>query len=152
MDAIPDAVKEFIREARVCRIATELPSGEPHVIPVCPVYDGDATVYIDIGSKYTSAEGVRANERVAVLIDYYDDNWALLKGVLLRTRAEAIEGDERDRAWDLIREKFPAPTRPSAGNRALRWRYECTTGANGGSPRRRSTRGSKSLRGSWPQP
>jgi len=108
MDAIPDAVKEFIREARVCRIATVLPSGEPHVIPVCPVYDGDATVYVDIGSKYTSAEGVRANERVAVLIDYYDDNWALLKGVLLRTRAEAIEGDDRDRPWDLIREKFPA--------------------------------------------
>ena len=108
MDAIPDAVKEFIRDARVCRIATVRASGEPHVIPVCPVFDGEATVYVDIGSKYTSAKGVRANEGVAVLIDLYDDNWALLKGVLLRCRAEVIDGEERDRAWELIREKFPA--------------------------------------------
>lgn len=107
MDVMPEAVKEFVREARVCRIATVRASGEPHVIPVCPVFDGDATVYVDIGAKYASAEGVRDNGNVAVLIDIYDDNWALLKGVLLRCRAEVIEGEERDRAWAMIREKFP---------------------------------------------
>ena len=108
MDAIPDAVKEFVREARVWRIATVLPSGEPHAIPVCPVFDGDATVYVDIGRKYVSAAGVIANGNVAVLIDHYDNDWALLKGALLRCRAEVVEGEERDRAWDVIREKFPA--------------------------------------------
>ena len=107
MDAIPDAIKEFVREARVCRIATVLPSGEPHAIPVCPVFDGDATVYVDIGRKYASAAGVIANGKVAVLIDHYDDDWALLKGVLLRCGAEVIEGEERDRAWEMIRAKFP---------------------------------------------
>ena len=108
MEPMPDVVREFIRDARVCRIATVRANGEPHAIPVCPVYDGKATVYVDIGSKYTSAEGVRTNSRVAVLIDHYDDNWALLKGVLLRCRAEVIEGEERDRAWEMIRAKFPA--------------------------------------------
>ena len=107
MEPIPDAVRDFVRAARVCRIATVLPAGEPHLIPVCPAFDGDATVYIDIGRKYASAQGVRDSGKMAVLIDYYDDNWALLKGVLLRCTAEAIEGEERDRAWDLIREKFP---------------------------------------------
>jgi coenzyme F420-0:L-glutamate ligase / coenzyme F420-1:gamma-L-glutamate ligase len=107
MEPIPDTVREFVREARVCRIATVRPNGEPHVIPVCPVFDGDATVYIDIGRKYASTEGVRESGKVAVLIDYYDDSWALLKGALLRCTAEAIEGEERDRAWELIREKFP---------------------------------------------
>jgi nitroimidazol reductase NimA-like FMN-containing flavoprotein (pyridoxamine 5'-phosphate oxidase superfamily) len=107
MEPIPDAVRDFIREARVCRIATVRPTGEPHVIPVCPALEGEATVYIDIGRKYASAEGLRDSGRVAVLIDYYDDNWALLKGVLLRCTAEVIEGAERDRAWALIREKFP---------------------------------------------
>ena len=91
----------------MCRIATVLPTGEPHVIPVCPAFDGEATVYVDIGRKYASAQGVRESRKVAVLIDYYDDNWSLLKGVLLRCSAEVIEGEERDRAWDLIREKFP---------------------------------------------
>jgi nitroimidazol reductase NimA-like FMN-containing flavoprotein (pyridoxamine 5'-phosphate oxidase superfamily) len=108
MEPIADAVREFIGDARVCRIATVLPSGEPHVIPVCPVFDGDTTVYVDIGRKYAIASGVNANGRVAVLIDHYDDNWALLKGALLRCRAEVIEGEERDRAWELIRAKFPA--------------------------------------------
>jgi Pyridoxamine 5'-phosphate oxidase len=107
MEPLPEAVKEFIREARVCRIATVRPNGEPHVIPVCPVFDGEATVYVDIGRKYASAEGVRASGKLAVLIDYYDDNWALLKGVLLRCDAKPAEADERERDWVLIREKFP---------------------------------------------
>jgi len=107
VEPIPDAVREFVREARVCRIATVRPNGEPHVIPVCPVFDGEATVYVDIGRKYASAEGVQASGKVAVLIDYYDDNWALLKGLLLRCQAGPAEGEERDRAWELVREKFP---------------------------------------------
>ena len=107
MEPLPDAVKEFVAAARVCRIATVRPNGEPHVIPVCPAFDGEATLYVDIGGKYTSAEGVRDSGRVTVLIDHYDDDWRQLKGVLLRCRAEPIEGEERERAWALIREKFP---------------------------------------------
>ena len=107
MEPIPEAVRVFVRDARVCRIATVRPSGEPHIIPVCSVYDGEATVYVDIGRKYASAEGVRESGKVAVLVDYYDDNWELLKDALLGCTAEVIEREERDRAWDLIREKFP---------------------------------------------
>jgi coenzyme F420-0:L-glutamate ligase / coenzyme F420-1:gamma-L-glutamate ligase len=107
MQPLPEPVKQFISEARVCRIATARPNGEPHVIPVCPVFDGEATVYVDIGRKYASAEGIRSSSKVAVLIDYYDDNWALLKGVLLRCDAEPADGEEQGRAWELIREKFP---------------------------------------------
>ena len=95
MEPLPDAVKEFVAAARVCRIASVRPvpspvegrDVEPHVIPVCPVYDGDSTVYVDIGSRYTTAGALKDNPRIAVLIDEYDDNWALLKGVLLRCRA-----------------------------------------------------------------
>lgn len=107
MEPLPDAVRDFVRDARVCRIATVRPNGEPHAIPVCPVFDGEATVYVDIGRKYTSAEGVKGSGRVAVLIDQYDDDWSRLKGVLLRCRAQPAEGEEREKAWALIREKFP---------------------------------------------
>ena len=106
MEPLPDAVGEFVRAARVCRIATVRPDGGPHLIPVCPVFDG-ATLYVDIGRRYATAEGVRANGRLAVLIDEYDDDWSKLKAVLLRGRAEPVDGEERDRAWALIREKFP---------------------------------------------
>ena len=43
-----------------------------------------------------------------MLIDEYDDNWALLKGVLLRCTVEEAGPEEGDRAWEMIREKFPA--------------------------------------------
>ncbi len=107
MEPLPDAVKQFITEARVCRLARTLPNGEPHVIPVCPMFDGDSTVYVDIGSRYAIAEALRDDPRIAVLIDEYDEDWSRLKGVLLRCRAEEAKGEERDRAWTMIREKFP---------------------------------------------
>lgn len=87
-----------------------IPSGEPHVIPVCPVFDGDSTVYVDLGGRYTIAEDLQENTRMAVLIDEYDEDWSRLKGVLLRCLAAAAGAEERDRAWGMIREKFPQYT------------------------------------------
>ncbi len=107
MQPLPDIVKDFVSEARVCRIATIRPNGEPHAIPVCPVFDGHETVYVDIGKRYATAEGLRANDNIAVLIDEYFDDWSKLSGVLLRCRAEVAEGEETERAWDMIRQKFP---------------------------------------------
>ncbi len=107
MGPLPQAVREFIAAARVCRIATIRADGVPHIIPVCPAFDGEDTVYVDIGRRYTTAAALRANPSIAVLIDDYYDDWSKLKGVLLRCRAEPIEGGEKERAWELIRAKFP---------------------------------------------
>ena len=107
MEPLPDAVKEFITAAHVCRIASVRPDGTPHVVPVCPAFDGEATVYVDIGERYTTAEALRANPNIAVLIDEYDDDWSRLKAALLRCRVEEAVGEEKDRAWGMIREKFP---------------------------------------------
>ena len=107
---LPDAIKEYITAARVCRIATVRPGGEPHVIPVCPVFDGDATVYVDLGPKSATAAGLRSQPRIAVLIDEYYDDWTRLRKVLLHCVAEPVTGAEQDAAWDRIREKFPQYT------------------------------------------
>ena len=72
---LPATVKRYIDAAHVCRIATVRPDSRPHVIPVCPVFDGDATVYVDLAPDSVTARGLRANPRVAVLIDEYDDDW-----------------------------------------------------------------------------
>ena len=82
MEPLPDAVKEFIAAARVCRIASVRPNGTPHVIPVCPAFDGEATVYVDIASRGVSAAAFRANPNIAVLIDEYHDDWSRLKAAL----------------------------------------------------------------------
>jgi nitroimidazol reductase NimA-like FMN-containing flavoprotein (pyridoxamine 5'-phosphate oxidase superfamily) len=106
MEPLPAAVKDFIAAARVCRIATVRADGEPHVIPVCPVFHGE-TVFIDIGRKYGTAEGVHASGKVALLIDQYDDDWSRLKAVLLKCTAEPVEAEAQEAAWTMIREKFP---------------------------------------------
>ena len=61
-------------------LATIRPDSEPHVIPVCPVLDRDAMVYVDIRKRYATADGLRASPSVAVLIDQYFDDWTKLKG------------------------------------------------------------------------
>ena len=104
---LPKAVREFIAAARVCRIATTRPDGEPHVIPLCPAFDGTDTLYVDIGPKYAMATNIKTEKRVAVLIDEYFDDWSRLRRVMLRCRAKRIVGAERDRAWRRIRRKFP---------------------------------------------
>jgi len=107
MEPLPDAIKQYIAGARVCRIATVRPSGEPHVIPVCPVFDGDTTVHVDLDPRSVTAAALRSTPRITVLIDDYHDDWSKLRKVLLRCTAEPIVGGERDAAWARIRQKFP---------------------------------------------
>jgi nitroimidazol reductase NimA-like FMN-containing flavoprotein (pyridoxamine 5'-phosphate oxidase superfamily) len=63
MEPLPGRVKELIAKARVCRIATVRPSGEPHVIPVGPVFDGE-NLYIDIGGGYVTAAAIASDPNV----------------------------------------------------------------------------------------
>jgi nitroimidazol reductase NimA-like FMN-containing flavoprotein (pyridoxamine 5'-phosphate oxidase superfamily) len=104
---LSEAVKDLLLHAPVCRIASVRPSGEPHVIPVCPVFDGDATVYVDLGPKSVTGAAVLSEPRVAVLFDDYFDDWSKLRKVILRCHAEQVHGREKEAAWDLIRAKFP---------------------------------------------
>jgi nitroimidazol reductase NimA-like FMN-containing flavoprotein (pyridoxamine 5'-phosphate oxidase superfamily) len=101
------AAKAFIAPARVCRIATVLPGGEPHVIPVCPVFDGETTVYVDISPNSATARAVAHDNRVAVIFDVYDDDWSRLKKVILKCRAERVTGAEQDTVWREIRATYP---------------------------------------------
>jgi nitroimidazol reductase NimA-like FMN-containing flavoprotein (pyridoxamine 5'-phosphate oxidase superfamily) len=107
MQPLPQVVKGFIAAARVCRIATVRRNGEPHLVSVCPVFDGESTLYVDIGPDYVTAKNIEAERRVTILIDEYSEDWGQLKGVMLRCEAEPVSGAERDAAWKRIRLKFP---------------------------------------------
>ena len=101
------AVRRYITQAHVCRVATASADGEPHVIPVCPVYDGHRTLYIDIGPDYRTAHHLAENPRAVVLIDDYFDDWSKLRRAILRCHVREARGEERDTAWRRIRRKFP---------------------------------------------
>src|SRR6266851_4390334 len=104
MRPLPRAVKDFLREAQVYRIATVLPNGNPHVSPVCPVFDGK-TMFIDVSHVGGTANVLKADRRLTVLVDDYYDDWSRLRGVILRTRAREVKGEEKKAAWRRIRRK-----------------------------------------------
>ncbi len=107
--------RAFLHQARVGHLATASGAGEPHVIPVCFVFDG-AAVYSAIDAKpkrveprkLRRLENIRENPRATLVVDHYEEDWPRLRYLLLRGRAEILEtGPDRERALALLREKYP---------------------------------------------
>lgn len=104
----------FIRSARVARLATVSAAQQPHVVPICYVYDGNCFYSVlDQKPKRRPPEqlqrvrNLQANPRVSLLIDEYDDDWTRLRYVLAQGDAEIINaGEEHARALRLLREKY----------------------------------------------
>jgi coenzyme F420-0:L-glutamate ligase/coenzyme F420-1:gamma-L-glutamate ligase len=98
---------EFIRWARVCRVATVSAEGVPHLVPVCHVLVGQK-LYFASGSDATKVRNLKANPRITVTADEYSDHWAGLEGVMIQGRARLIErGPEFTRFRGLLYEKYP---------------------------------------------
>jgi PPOX class probable F420-dependent enzyme len=99
--------------ARVARLATTDPDGRPHLMPIVFALEGE-TLYSAVDKKPKRSqtlrriENARARPDVTVLVDRYEDDWTRLWWILLRGRARVLdEGDERERALALLREKYP---------------------------------------------
>ncbi|MCH8207366.1 MAG: TIGR03668 family PPOX class F420-dependent oxidoreductase [Chloroflexi bacterium] len=105
----------FITSRRVAHLATADASGRPHVVPICYAFDGVALYSaLDLKPKQVAPRRLKRvrnlleNPRVAVLIDDYSEDWSALAYVLVHGRAEVMpEGDERERAANMLREKYP---------------------------------------------
>ena len=98
--------------ARVARLATAGSEGRPHLVPICFALDGD-TVYsaVDRKPKRTAdlkrLQNVRANPRVSVLVDGYDEDWSRLWWVRLDGLGRIVEEElERARALGLLQAKY----------------------------------------------
>ncbi len=104
-----------MRESRVARLATASRSGQPLVVPICYVYDGECFYSaIDRKPKRVPLEQlkrvrhIRDNPHVCLIIDEYDEDWSQLRYAIVQARAEILwEGDERQRAIALLRQKYP---------------------------------------------
>ncbi|GAA0916897.1 TIGR03668 family PPOX class F420-dependent oxidoreductase [Virgisporangium aurantiacum] len=95
--------------ARVARLATADATGAPHAVPMVFALTGD-TIYsaVDAKPKRTTAlrrlANVRANPRVAVLADHYDDDWSTLWWV--RADGEARVLDQAPEALTVLAAKY----------------------------------------------
>jgi PPOX class probable F420-dependent enzyme len=114
---IPGAVQKILKTARVARFATLDNKNRPHIVPICFAYDGKL-IYTAIDQKpkrvtperLARVRNIRAVPRVALLIDYYDEDWTQLWYVLIRGKAKLIPKtapEEHARAIRKLRAKYP---------------------------------------------
>lgn len=120
--------RAFLDQARVGHLATASADGEPHVIPVCFVFDGTCLYSpIDAKPKRVAAtrlrrlQNLRSNPRVSLVVDHYEEDWGRLRYVLITGRGDILEdSSERDRAHALLCEKYPQyRTMPGFGENPL---------------------------------
>jgi nitroimidazol reductase NimA-like FMN-containing flavoprotein (pyridoxamine 5'-phosphate oxidase superfamily) len=87
--ALGEPAAAMLRRARVAHLATLLPDGSPHVVPVCPVLD-DERVIVALGGGAKLAN-LRRDPRVALVVDDYLEDWDALRRVAVFGRATLVE-------------------------------------------------------------
>jgi PPOX class probable F420-dependent enzyme len=105
--------RRFLNSRRVAHLATADGRAVPHVVPVCFAVGGDA-LYITIDRKpkgnpraLKRLRNIAANPSAALVADRYDEDWTRLGWVMVRGRAEILEGGaEHERAQHLLRTRY----------------------------------------------
>jgi len=102
-----------LRSARLGHLATVGPDGSPHVVPFVFAAD-DRTIYWSVDAKPKRSKelkrlsNIRADPRVQVVVDEYEENWQALWWVRASGTARILQpGDEWDGAMALLAEKYP---------------------------------------------
>lgn len=108
--------REYVETARVGRLATADGEGRPHAVPVCfALIDDHVVTAIDekpqrVGpDDLRRSRDVRANPRVALVVDHYTEDWSRLGWVQIRGTAAHCT---------------PEAASHSAGVEALRRKYD----------------------------
>jgi PPOX class probable F420-dependent enzyme len=94
MVELPDSVRELLSRANFAHVATVLPSGAPHSVPVWVALEGDRIAFFtQPGSR--KARNLEADPRVAISIVDHDEPYrmAQIRGRVVETLGggEALE-------------------------------------------------------------
>ena len=113
------AQRTFLASARRAVLATIAPNGQPRLVPICFVLDGEAPIlYTPIDDKpkrdddplaLARVRDIAADSRVAVLVDRWDEDWTRLawlraEGIAALLTAEV--GAEHAAAVTALRAKY----------------------------------------------
>jgi PPOX class probable F420-dependent enzyme len=109
---ITHAARHRFAAARVARLATVTPAGDPHLVPIVFVLLGDVVwSAVDRKPKSTSRlrrlENVTAHPRVSLLVDHYEDNWSTLWWVRADGVATIETLDAAREALTALAGKYP---------------------------------------------
>jgi PPOX class probable F420-dependent enzyme len=104
----------LVRSTRVAHLATTGKDGQPHVIPICFVYDGknfyspiDEKPKRTTPQKLKRVKNIRENPQVALVIDTYNEDWRKLAYILVSGKARVLlSGGHHRNAVKLLRRKY----------------------------------------------
>ena len=112
MEGPPPPTRLRVADARVARLATLASDGRPHLVPCTFCQDGERVfTAVDAKPKTTMAlrrlDNIRADPRVSLLVDHYEEDWSALWWVRLDGSARVLDtGSERQRALELLAAKY----------------------------------------------
>ena len=111
MAELPDSVRDLLTRANFAHVATVLPSGGPHSVPVwIALEDGRIAFFTQPGSR--KARNLEADPRVAISIVDHDDPYRMAQ---IRGRVvETVGGDEALAIMDRMSMRYtgePFPVR-----------------------------------------
>ncbi len=117
----------LIRSARIAHLATADKSAQPHVIPICFVFDGkhffspiDEKPKRIAPTKLKRLKNIGENPNVALVIDRYVEDWRKLAYVLIFGRARVIHrGVAHRQAVRRLRRKYSQYRRMAIDQRPL---------------------------------
>lgn len=121
-------VRRYLAAARVGRLATADDEGRPHVVPVCfALAEGRVVTPIDEKPKRVDpgqlrrVRDVRANPRVALVVDHYTESWSDLGWVQLRGTAQVLSPSDpgHDTAVAALRSKYSQYERHALAERPV---------------------------------
>ncbi|WP_432279412.1 TIGR03668 family PPOX class F420-dependent oxidoreductase [Nocardia carnea] len=123
--------RERFAAARVARLATVTPEGSPHLVPIVFAVAGD-TIYTAVDAKPKSTTALRrltnitANPEVAVLTDYYEEDWTRLWWVRADAVAAVVTGGKARTGIEQLTARYPVyrdqpPPGPVLALEVTRW-------------------------------
>jgi PPOX class probable F420-dependent enzyme len=121
--AMDDGARARFAAARVARLATVTPSGDPHVVPVTFVLVGEV-VWTAVDAKPKSTRklqrlaNIAAHPAVSLLVDHYEEDWSALWWVRADGTASVMPVDgppEVSDALAALAEKYPQYGDPPPG-------------------------------------
>ena len=134
----PDELRRRVAAAPVGRLATLRPDGTPRLVPVTfaavPAAAADDVLCFAVDevkpkrhARLARLADIERDDRVALLVDYYDADWSALWWVRIDGRAAVhADGPMRERALPVLAAKYPAyraapPRGPVVAITPLRW-------------------------------